>query len=229
MKQGMKAAAWGIFLASFHINLFGIPIFPSIVGIVVWLEGLKKMEAAAAAEKENQEFLWGKWMRRAGMLLLFVTICGLAAGWLTEEENFWIRQIPALLMAAETVCGFSMMNFVEKELAFSLSEFRISHMPEWYLVFMMSALALYEYSAVEVSTGWNSAAAFAMTIGRILSLVFLCRSCSELPVQEPSEEKQPFLQLPAEDGDGDGKKDLQGAADDPCSQQEECRDQKDHK
>lgn len=177
ISQAINRIIWGILLATFHINLFGIPIFPSIVGIALWMEGMKMIDEAWTESKEerdqSQRMAWIKRARSAGRFLLILSGLELILDLLKVGNYFWLRQFAAAFTLTEAVCGFSVMNSLEEMDAIWSSDQKRSHTPEWYLLFMLAELAVYEYAALIMSSGWNIVAAGMGILARIILAVFL--------------------------------------------------------
>ncbi|MDO5417405.1 MAG: hypothetical protein Q4F29_09410 [Lachnospiraceae bacterium] len=156
MNKPMKRIVWGIVLATFSINLFGIPIFPKIVGYGLWLWGI----CGLIPEPEQTE---EKWTKGAGILMTAACGIGMAVGWTPLGDGLWVRQIGAILMVSETVCGFGLMNMQEDR----------GWMPEWYLSCSLAALFCYEY-VITIGGGmagfWGGAAGIAARILLIVKL-----------------------------------------------------------
>ena len=53
MEQGYRTIIWGLFIATFHINLFEIPIFPAFIGWLIIISGMNKL----LTENDSKSFL----------------------------------------------------------------------------------------------------------------------------------------------------------------------------
>lgn len=177
-----EAAKWmmaGMFLLSFHIDFMGIPIVPGIVGCLVFRSGFRMLER----EGDGEGFEWNRKMEQTGRLWLGITILDLILAVFMRQGTGISIQITAVLMLAETACGCSTLNYYGELSRQYTQNCKKGPSSLGYLIWMTAGLASYEYSVVLGSSGWNTAGAVCVIIGRIMLV-------KELAVWAPGEKTE---------------------------------------
>ena len=164
MNEAVKWMMAGMFLLSFHIDFMGIPI-------VLEREG------------DGEGFEWNRKMEQTGRLWLGITILDLILAVFMRQSTGISIQITAVLMLAETACGCSTLNYYGELGRQYTQNCKKGPSSLGYLIWMTAGLASYEYSVVLGSSGWNTAGAVCVIIGRIMLV-------KELAVWAPGEKTE---------------------------------------
>ncbi|MCD7993490.1 MAG: hypothetical protein LUK37_17570 [Clostridia bacterium] len=176
MNEAVKWMMAGMLLLSFHINFVGIPIFPGIVGCLVFCSGSRRLKR----ERDGETFEWSRKMELAGRLWLGITVLDLILAVFMKQRIGISMQAAAVLILAETACGCSTLNYYGELGRRYTKDCNKGPSSLGYLIWMTVGLAFYEYSVVLGSSGWNTAGAVCVIIGRIMLV-------KELAVWAPGE------------------------------------------
>lgn len=188
MNEAVKWMMAGMFLLSFHIDLMGIPIFPGLVGCLVFCSGFRRLKREGGEEGYGEEcgegcgegFPWGRKMEQTGNLWLGITVLDLILAVFMRQNTGIFAQAAAVLLLAETACGCSVLNYYGGLVGECGQDSKKGPSSLGYLIWMTAGLASYEYSVVLGSSGWNTAGAVCIIIGRIMLV-------KELAVWAPGE------------------------------------------
>ena len=179
MNEAVKWMMAGMFLLSFHIDFMVIPIVPGIVGCLLFRSGFRMLER----EGDGEGFEWNRKMEQTGRLWLGITILDLILAVFMRQSTGISIQITAVLMLAETACGCSTLNYYGELGRQYTQNCKKGPSSLGYLIWMTAGLASYEYSVVLGSSGWNTAGAVCVIIGRIMLV-------KELAVWAPGEKTE---------------------------------------
>lgn len=122
-------------------------------------------------------------MGQTGRLWLGITILDLILAVFMRQSTGISIQITAVLMLAETACGCSTLNYYGELGRQYTQNCKKGPSSLGYLIWMTAGLASYEYSVVLGSSGWNTAGAVCVIIGRIMLV-------KELAVWAPGEKTE---------------------------------------
>ena len=106
MEKGIRRSIWGILLITFHVNVFGLPVFPKWMAAALWASGVTEMGKHPTACRT----VWAGYGKKSG--LAFSALClGAALGeWLGWGGLLWETAMPGCLMLAEMACGLAFLN-----------------------------------------------------------------------------------------------------------------------
>lgn len=106
MEKGIRRSMWGILFITFHVNVFGLPVFPKWMAAALWASGLTEMGKHPTACRT----VWAGYGKKSG--LAFSALClGAALGeWLGWDGLLWETAMPGCLMLAEMACGLAFLN-----------------------------------------------------------------------------------------------------------------------
>lgn len=160
MNRAAKWAMWGVILTFFHITIFRIRFFPSIVGYLVWYRGILLLCAMTDQDVGG----WKRWMKTTGISMIAVKLLAYVLEFFFSQHTELSEQMAAVLMLAEMACGGCMLCYLSK----TQREREKAGSPFWYLIWMAAALAAYEYSLISRDSNWNTAGAVVVLLARIL-------------------------------------------------------------
>lgn len=179
MNEAVKWMMGGMLLLSFHIDFMGIPIFPGIVGCLVFCSGSRKLKR----EGGKEGFVWSRKMEQTGNLWLAITALDLIVAVFMRQNAGISMQAAAVLLLAETACGGSTLNYYGELGRRYRQDSKKGPSSLGYLIWRTAGLAFYEYSVVLGSSRWNTAGAVCIIIGRIMLV-------KELAVWAPGEKAE---------------------------------------
>lgn len=194
MTAGSKKIGIGLIIASIHVNLFGIPLFPSCFGFALLYWGILEQERSSnifILSKQKMKYYHGA---AIALVLLSAILNFTAVFRLSTDLEVW-NMIPSIL---EYVVLYYLLE------AYTARKPELSGLRRGYALVMGSAVVGYGISLILHSGGWQIFVAVIILVCRGMVLVAIWRTAGltpdeKAPGQEEGNNTEP-LPLKADNG-----------------------------
>lgn len=105
MSEGYRKIFWGIFIATFNINIGMVKILPSFVGFLIISSGLKLILQEAGTESFKKA---KKYSDYTGLLLFLGGVLSLSG--ITLEVNIFMQLLPIIYLALELLLFYKVFE-----------------------------------------------------------------------------------------------------------------------
>ncbi len=175
MISGYRIIFWGLFIATFHINIGMLPILPVFVGYLSMAHGVNLIRQEYSSPQLDKAYL-------ITCLLAILGIIGQVITW-TGQTNDWIRLLPAAYGVLEL---FFMYYLLEGSMSFfhdhgrEVLEIEYKSRLSAFIVAEVLFAVFYLVSATMMNQGMVVAASIAGVVLRIWMMILVSSLRKEL-------------------------------------------------